>query len=306
MKIFLNHLNESWVVDRFRKEWIEFNENCTTEKIKDADIIWIIAPWTWSKLPKKYLKNKKVVCSIYHIDEDKFSEHDQKDFTKRDKYINEYHVISQKTRQQLMKLTQKPITSIPFWINPQIWFKKDEQFLRKKYNLKKDSFLIGSFQRDTEGSDLISPKLSKGPDLFLEIVREMYEDRNNIEIVLTGKRRNYLKSELTKLKIPFYYFEMVDFEDLNNLYNCLDLYIVASRYEGGPQSILECAITKTPIISSRVGVSEEILSEESLFDMDTFSEATPDTDYAYRNIENLILPKGFDDFMKLFNKINEN
>ena len=141
---------------------------------------------------------------------------------------------------------------------------------------------------------------------FLLEVKEMYEDRNNIEIVLTGKRRNYLKSELIKLNIPFYYFEMVDFEDINNLYNCLDLYIVASRYEGGPQSILECAITKTPIISTRVGISEEILSKESLFDMDTFSEAIPDTDYAYGNIENLILPKGFDDFIKLFDKINEN
>jgi hypothetical protein len=40
--------------------------------------------------------------------------------------------------------------------------------------------------------------------------------------------------------------------------------------------------------------------------MDTFSEAIPDTDYAYGNIENLILPKGFDDFIKLFDKINEN
>ena len=29
----------------------------------------------------------------------------------------------------------------------------------------------------------------------------------------------------------------------------LDMYIVSSRLEGGPQAILESALTKTPIIS---------------------------------------------------------
>ena len=36
---------------------------------------------------------------------------------------------------------------------------------------------------------------------------------------------------------------MVNFDELNELYNCLDLYIVASRKE--------CAITETPIIYRR-------------------------------------------------------
>ena len=30
----------------------------------------------------------------------------------------------------------------------------------------KKTILIGSFQRDTEGHDMISPKLVKGPDIF--------------------------------------------------------------------------------------------------------------------------------------------
>ena len=34
---------------------------------------------------------------------------------------------------------------------------------------------------------------------------------------------------------------MISQPELNKLYHCLDLYIVASRYEGGPRSIHECA-----------------------------------------------------------------
>ena len=42
---------------------------------------------------------------------------------------------------------------------------------------------------------------------------------------------------------------MASITKMNKLYNILDLYIVSSRFEGGPQSIMECAVTKTPIIS---------------------------------------------------------
>ena len=67
-----------------------------------------------------------------------------------------------------------------------------------------------------------------------------------------------------------HYFEMGEFSVINELYNCLDLYIVSSRYEGGPQSVLECGITRTPIISTRVGIADEILSSESLYSINNF------------------------------------
>ena len=59
MKIYLSDINESWIVDRVRSDWYQENENISTYKIKDSDIIWIISPWLWKKLPKKQLKKKK-------------------------------------------------------------------------------------------------------------------------------------------------------------------------------------------------------------------------------------------------------
>ena len=50
---------------------------------------------------------------------------------------------------------------------------------------------------------------------------------------------------------------MASFKEINELYNLLDLYVVSSRFEGGPQSILECGITKTPIISTNVGIAKK-------------------------------------------------
>ena len=125
-------------------------------------------------------------------------------------------------------------------------------------------------------------------------------------VLLTGKRRNYMISELRKNKINFKYFEMASFKEINELYNLLDLYIVSSRFEGGPQSILECGITKTPIISTNVGVAEEILGSESIFNMSNFEKAKPNIEIAYKNSKQFIIPQGFNIFNQVLKEVYEN
>ena len=302
MKVYLSNINESWVVDRFRDDWYSQNQDISTEDLKKADIIWIISPWLWKKIPKRHLKNKKVICSIYHIDFEKFDEKEKKEFLERDKYVEFYHVISLKTKEQLAKLTKKEIISIPFWVDQSIWKSmENKKDLRKKYELNESDFLVGSFQRDTEGSDLITPKLIKGPDILLQLIKEMKTTYKNLTVVLTGKRRQYLIKNFEKYEINYKYFEMVDIGQVNELYNILDLYLVTSRVEGGPQAILECAITKTPILSTDVGVASEILSKESIFNINNFSDAKVNVEYAYQKVQNYKIPEGMKPFRtKLF------
>lgn len=306
MKIFVSKINESWVVDRFREDWHIHNKEITTTKIKSADIVWIISPWLWKKIPIKHLKNKKVVCSIYHIDFDKFSADDIREFAERDKYVDVYHVISKKTKEQLLRLTEKKIISIPFWVDNNLWFEKQNKSqIKKSYGFNDEDFLVGSYQRDTEGYDLKSPKLIKGPDIFFDIVSKMYLENKNTKVVLAGKRRNYLINKFENAKIPYSYFEMVDSEALNDLYNILDLYIVTSRLEGGPQAILECAISKTPILSTDVGIASEILNKKSIFEINQFEEAKVDIEHAYKNSLNYLIPMGMKKYISMFEEVYE-
>tara|TARA_Y100000741_G_scaffold339225_1_gene299920 strand:+ start:474 stop:1418 length:945 start_codon:yes stop_codon:yes gene_type:complete len=301
--VYLNKVNENWIIDRTRKEWYEHNKNLSTRYLFKSNVIWLIASWNWENVNVKSLSNKKTLCSIYHIDEEKFGYEEKKIFLERDKYVDEYHVISKKTKNQVSKLTDKKITSIPFWVNKDIWFEiKDKDALHKKFNFNKEDYFIGSFQRDSEGRDVSQPKLSKGPDRFIKIIKEMNKSKNNLHVILTGRKRNYLINELTKNKIKFSYFEMATFETINELYNCLDLYIVSSRFEGGPQSILECGITKTPIISTDVGVASEILAQESIFTMENYLLAKPNIDHAYEESSKFEMKKVF----KLYNKMLQN
>ena len=270
----------------------------------NSEVIWLIAPWTWKKVPKYFLKRKKVVCTIHHIDEDKFDDKQKKDFYLRDKYVDVYHVISNSTEKQLRKYTNKEIFNQPFWVNSNIWFEhKSKKDLRKDLGFSSDDFLVGSFQRDTEGKDLISPKLSKGPDRFLDIVNYYSVREKNLKVVLTGKRRQYIINNLDKLSIKYEYIEMASLTKMNTLYNVLNLYIVSSRFEGGPQSIMECALTKTPIISTNVGIANQVLSSESIYDMNNFMSAKPNTDIAYKNVQEFIIPQGFVRFNKFFGSL---
>ncbi len=99
---------------------------------------------------------------------------------------------------------------------------------------------------------------------------------------------------------------MADLETLNKLYNILDLYLVTSRIEGGPQAILECSITKTPIVSTNVGVAPEILHPESIFSTQNFSIAKPNIEYAFQNAQEFIIPSGMKGYRKMFMDNYEN
>lgn len=96
---------------------------------------------------------------------------------------------------------------------------------------------------------------------------------------------------------------MANLSKMNKLYNVLNLYIVSSRFEGGPQSVMECAITKTPIISTDVGIARQILDPESIYEMKNFKSAKPNIDIAFKNVQEYLLPTGFVNFNQFFSNL---
>lgn len=304
MKIFALAPRENWICDRFVTEWYEFNPDISVPDPRDADIIWLLADWCWNHLPLDFLRNKTIVTSIHHLVPDKFGPDEQREFEMRDTITDFYHVPCDKTREQIERLTKKPIFSCPFWVNQNLWFSKSKAEARQKHNIPNDCFLIGSFQRDTEGHDLISPKLEKGPDLFCNAVEKINESMSTqVNVLLAGWRRQYVMSRLDEANIPYFYHELPSFETINDFYNCLDLYIVAARYEGGPQAIVECALNKTPIISTDVGLASQILNESAIFNPDKSLAAIPNEDYAYEKVLDLTIPNGFKYFRDFFESI---
>ena len=300
MKVFVNKANENWVVDRLVDEWYNGNSDISTTSIEEADVVWLLSPWIWNQIPLNILKSKKVLTTIHHVDPNKFNENE---FRERDMYVDCYHVPNNFTKDFIKNYTDKKIEVISYWANSKLWYPLDKEECRKELELPLDKFLIGSFQRDTEGFDLKSPKMCKGPDVFCDMVTNIHQLDPNVEVVLAGWRRQYVMNRLDEDKVNHYYFELPSFETINKLYNCLDLYIVGSRWEGGPQSIIECALNKTPIISTDVGIASNILPQVSIFGKSEKEVVQPDRKTAYKNVQKYLMEDLFKEYKKLFKEI---
>ena len=304
MKFFLSVAPENWICDRLAREWSE-NSSITNDP-SQADIVWILSPYIWRSIPTNILRTKPICLTIHHVTPWKFTRQSLREFMERDKFIDLYHVPCEKTKLFIEKITKKPIFVQAFWVNQNIWKDLNKEETREQLNISKDLFLVGSFQRDTEGHDLKSPKLEKGPDIFCDIVENLYKSNKNMKVILAGLRRQYVKQRLEKAGIEYLYYELVDFETLNKLYNVLDLYIVSSRCEGGPQAIVEAAITKTPIVSTEVGIASLILSDESIYrDVDDFFDSNANVQFAFEQVQKLLMPIGFEKFRKEFANVNK-
>jgi len=297
------YAREGWFCDRFANEWIVNNKKGSTKNLFEADVIWVVSPWLWNQIPPMLLLQKKVVTTIHHIVPEKFNE---KEFAARDHYTNLYHVPCEKTKSFVSKHTDKPVKVVGYWINSHLWFAEDKKELRRVYAIPDDKYVVGSFQRDTEGHDLKSPKLEKGPDLFCDYVERLNEEKE-VLVLLNGWRRQYVQTRLKKAGMRFMYRELPPINVVRHMYNMCDLYVVAARVEGGPQAVLEAPAMKVPIISTDVGMASSVLPESCIVDVENeiYYPTEEDVNEAYKNVQKYDIKTHMDEYTKMFKEVLE-
>jgi len=266
VKIFVLAPKENWICDRIAEEWISNNEDLNTPNPDEADILWLLAGWCWNHIPIELLSSKKVVVTVHHIVPEKFNEQKLREFKIRDQFVDAYHVPNKKTSSLIKQITDRPIYVTSYWYDKEVWFREDKDAARKELGIPPDKFVIGSFQRDTEGNSGL-PKLEKGPDLFCDFLEIMTGHVKNLHVLLGGWRRGYVIDRLKKVKISYTFHEKAPIDKLRKMYSACDLYIVSSRHEGGPQAILEAAAMKVPILSRDVGIASSVLTPYCIVDL---------------------------------------
>jgi glycosyltransferase involved in cell wall biosynthesis len=311
MKVWVLPAGENWICDQIAHDWYEGNAEISVYDPREADVCWLLADWRWREA-RSVIRGKRIVTTVHHIVPQKFGPKELSDFRERDCITHVYHVPNKRTRDFINSLTSKPIHVIPYWANGSLWKKSplSKHDLREKYGIPVDGFVIGSFQRDTEGFDLTSPKLEKGPDLLADFLIERSKPwqldasgnsipsfNKKMHVILAGWRRQYIISRLESEGVSYSYFELPSQEKLCELYQTLDLYPVTSRYEGGPQAFIECGLLDIPVVSRPVGMAEQVLPIESIKgDVLIAVPKVPD-------VSKLLLPHGFEVYRKLFREI---
>lgn len=132
--------------------------------------------------------------------------------------------------------------------------------VRAQLGLPETATVIGSFQKDGVGwEEGLEPKLIKGPDVFLRTVARLKEEVKDLVVLLSGPARGYVKEGLTRLGIMYRHVYLESYYDIGRLYHAIDLYMVTSREEGGPKSILESMASGVPLVSTHVGQAVDLV-----------------------------------------------
>lgn len=133
---------------------------------------------------------------------------------------------------------------------------------RAKAGLPGSGFVVGSFQKDGVGwSDGVEPKLIKGPDVLVATLERVHEAIPELLVLLTGPARGYVRRELEARGIPHVHLLWRSRDELPSAYYALDAYLVTSRQEGGPKATFEATAAGVPLVTTRVGQAQELLTD---------------------------------------------
>ena len=252
---------------------------CEFTDLHNCDIIHSVTWYGLLDIDPRYLSEKYVIAHISH---------DVKNMLMQPKYLRvlpfvDRWIVMSKRANRMLDESHLVGDYVPYHVDIEKFYRLDKKEskldeIRKKYNIPYDKYLVGSFQRDTKGIDLKTPKYMKGPDVFFEIIKRLYQQKKDICVILAGPRRFWLLQQLSRYSIPFIYvgkrldeveddihINTLPQETINFLYNIIDLYLVTSRLEGGPKAITECSAAKCKIISTNIGQSADILTPETIY-----------------------------------------
>ena len=235
----------------------------------------IHAPF-WQNLSMVSPEILKRAFVIAHADNPPFFYLKQPEFLAGQQQVDLWVARSREALSQFQELGF-PAIHIPYTIDPGLFFPiEDKAALRREFGIPEDAYVIANFHRDTEGANLRMPKVQKNPEFMMAILRRLKDQGIPFHVLLAGPRRHWIREALGNDGMPFTFVgkdvagddfgtNILDRTTLNRLYNAADLYLIPSRWEGGPQSAMEAAACRCKILSVPIGVGRDILESKSLF-----------------------------------------
>jgi len=126
--------------------------------------------------------------------------------------------------------------------------------IRKSYNIKEDTILIGVFCR------LVAVK---GIDRLLEFFCELSLHYKEMKLFVAGDGQELenLKKLSNSLKLSDSIHFLGQIEDVSKLYSALDIFCLPSLAEGMSNSLLEAMACELPIIATDIDPNRELVTE---------------------------------------------
>lgn len=129
--------------------------------------------------------------------------------------------------------------------------------LREKLDIANNHLLIGNIANHTAAKDL--PTMLKMVDHLANTLE--VRDFHIVQIGKPSKLTRQLESDVKQLGLEKYITFMGFVKDASSFLPQFDMFVMSSEREGGPSSIVEAFANRTPVLSTKVGVVEEVIKD---------------------------------------------
>lgn len=102
------------------------------------------------------------------------------------------------------------------------------------------------------------PRGVKGESSVIEIAKRL--PITDFKFILIGEGRDILNSKLMSLGFDSEFINFLPYYQYADVYHRIDFLLITSFYEGGPASIPEAIVTGTPVITTPVGMANDLIS----------------------------------------------
>jgi hypothetical protein len=128
---------------------------------------------------------------------------------------------------------------------------------RGRFRIPEGAFSLGFI--GSRGSDADGAR--KGLDTLTRVLIGASAVIPSLYVTLVGPGWKGFAKELRENGITVQALGYIPRPDLPLLFSCLDTYLMTSRVEGGPCTVLEAMACEVPVVATRVGVVPEALRE---------------------------------------------
>lgn len=142
---------------------------------------------------------------------------------------------------------------------------KDEKFIRKKFGIK-NQFIISTICRLHYQKDV---------QTLIKSIKLLENENLRCLIVGDGPERLKLEVLTNKLKINNKVLFLGEYKNIPKILSATDIFVLSTKWEGLPLTILEAMVAKKPVIGSNVdGVNELIINNKTglLFELGNSKE----------------------------------
>ena len=217
----------------------------------DIDVVHFLTPYVADYLPEFRARNKRIITSIHHVvDWDTLQP-----LTDADAIM----VVAQEWKEYLLNkgVPDSKIHLFQNGVDPHLFAPlENRRSLKRTFNFDPDRFLLGFFAKYS--SNALD---RKGIQMLLGALKRL-EPKEQFGVVLTGPGWEPVIQALVKANLTVYSFPFLSAHQMPMLYNALDAYLVSANVEGGPAPLLESMACGTPVITTPVGIANDVIQHD--------------------------------------------